>query len=1209
MIGRTAGVFLLLFSTPALWAQSYHFQNYSVEHGLAQSTILATLQDQNGYLWIATDGGGVSRFDGLSFETFTVEDGLTNNAVSSIMEDADGDLWFGTHDGVSRFDGLSFSTLAWPNSAEVAVLDILQTRAGGVWLATNRGLFEYDGVAVTRFRPELTDLAEGVDSLFEDRDGRLWIGTATGVVASFDGSAVKSFGVESGLPTGRVHDILEDRSGRLWIAGRSGTGRLQDGVFESFSLGDMVERRDVRALTVTEDGTLWFGTNGGGLCRYDADELRCMTEASGLSSNFIWSLTEDREGGLWIGTYRGGIDRFSGERFVRLPTEEGLETDIVRAVLEDRKGRLWFGTFRGGVAMWDGERLTRYTTRDGLASDFVLTIFEDHTSNLWFGTFDGVSRFDGTRFTNYHEEDGVPDRVIRAISQDAAGQIWIGGNSGGVSVIDGDRVRRFTREDGLSDNHINAFAPGSSGVFWIATAGGISRWENRELTPFDTGSPPIQQAYAILEDRVGYLWIAEYGRGLRRCPGSGGIGGSCQSFTRRDGLVSNAVVSLALDMNGYLWAGTEGGISRFDLPKFETDGEIVFKNYGPEDGFSAVECIQNAILVDTKEDIWFGTVAGAYRYRAREDSNHSIAPLTRVTDLRIFYEHVNWREFGGGSHGNNLPENLALPDDRNHLTFDFLGLSLASPSRVRYRHMLEGWDPEWSLPSLERQATYQHLPPGSYEFLVKAESADRLWSATPASYRFTILPPFWRTGWFVAVSLASTIVLLLGLVKVGVWRVEKQRRHLEEQIAQSTAALRVEKEKVERVNDELEQRVAERTGELVQTNASLRDQIARAAKLEDELLNARKLESIGVLAGGIAHDFNNLLTAMLGNISLARRINGAQGPSEELLSEAQTACHRAAELTEQLLTFSKGGLPIKNNVRLSELVPETSEFALRGSNVRCELELPSGLWQIHADSGQIGQVIHNLLLNAAQSMPGGGVVRVACSNCEIAANEIAKVEAGPYVELSVEDHGVGIRKEDLPRIFDPYFTTKGEGSGLGLASAYSIVNKHGGAFKVDSDPERGTTVRVYLPASTSATGAEEAPDPTPLRRFSGAGRILVMDDDESIQRTAKKILSRFGYDVSLAADGEAAVALFRRAAASSDGFDLVIMDLTVPAGMGGKEAVAKLKEIAPDVKVVVSSGYSSDPVMAAYREHGFCDVLPKPFEAGSLGALVERVLK
>ncbi len=551
---------------------------------------------------------------------------------------------------------------------------------------------------------------------------------------------------------------------------------------------------------------------------------------------------------------------------------------------------------------------------------------------------------------------------------------------------------------------------------------------------------------------------------------------------------------------------------------------------------------------------------------------------------------------------------MELPDDRNHLTFDFLGLSLASPNRVRYRYLLEGWDTEWSLPSPERQATYQRLPPGRYDFRVKADNGDGLWSSAPANYSFTILPPFWRTGWFVSVSLASTIVLVLGLVKVGVWRVEKQRRHLEDQIAHSTAALRIEKEKVERVNDELEQRVSERTGELVQTNASLRDQIARAAKLEDELLNARKLESLGVLAGGIAHDFNNLLTAMLGNISLARRINGDEAPTEALLSEAQNACRRAAELTDQLLTFSKGGLPIKSNLGLTELIPETSDFALRGSNVRCELEIASGLWRVHADSGQIGQVIHNLLLNAAQAMPGGGVVRVVCSNSEVTANELAQVEPGPYVVLSVEDHGVGIQKENLQRIFDPYFTTKGDGAGLRLASAYSIVKKHGGAFQVESDPERGTKIRVYLPALTSTADAEEVPDAPPARSFSGAGRILVMDDEESIQRAANNILTVFGYEVTLAADGEAAIALFRRAAASSAGFDLVIMDLTVPAGMGGKEATAKLIEIEPDVKVVVSSGYSSDPVMASYREHGFCDVLPKPFDAG-LGALMERVLK
>ena len=210
-----------------------------------------------------------------------------------------------------------------------------------------------------------------------------------------------------------------------------------------------------------------------------------------------------------------------------------------------------------------------------------------------------------------------------------------------MSIIDGDRVRRFGQEKELGDNYINAFLAGSGGVFWIATPGGVSRYENRTLTPFETSGPPIRQTFALLEDGVGYLWIAAYGHGLHRCPVRGGIEGSCQNFTRRDGLVSDAVVSLALDRKGYLWAGTEGGISRFDIQRFESTGEVVFKNYGPDDGFIALQCIQNAIVVDEKGDVWFGTTAGAYRYPTRESSNPSIAPLTRVTDLRISYENIN----------------------------------------------------------------------------------------------------------------------------------------------------------------------------------------------------------------------------------------------------------------------------------------------------------------------------------------------------------------------------------------------------------------------------------------------------------------------------------------------------------------------------------------------------------------------------------------
>lgn len=1201
---------MLLLLSHRVFADEHYFQNYSVEDGLPQSKVTFALQDRQGYLWIATDGGGVSRFDGFEFETFSTAEGLADSSVLCILEDGDGNLWFGTNRGLSRYDGRGFVSVG-AGSSFGPVYALIEDDDRHLWVGAERGVFELPKGSAS-FEARFADLeavANGVHSLLEDGSGRLWLGTGDGVVR-FDEGDVTYFGAEQGLPGDLVNVIIEDHRGDIWFGTSGGAARYDGNRFEALTMEQGLRHNDVRALLETHDGVLWIATDGGGVCRFDGEEVKCLTESNGLSSNFVWSLTEDREGNLWISTYRGGIDRYSGDRFVRFSPPGGFGGDVVRSILEDRKGNLWFGTLRNGAARWDGETLTQFTTRDGLMSDFVLTVFEDRDFDLWFGTFQGISRFDGRSFRSFGVAEGLPDRVVRAIQQDEEGHIWIGTNVGGVSIYDGENFRNFSIADGLTDDRITALARGKAGVMWIGSQDGLTKYTDGRFVDFgaELGIRPRNISH-LIDDGADRLWIGEYGRGIHRCPveieDEEGAPTRCLSFTSEDGLIHDSVVSMAFDGAGYLWVGTENGVSRFDLHLYERTGKKVFKNYETTEGFTGIECINKAIYRDQRGDLWFGTVAGAFRYRPAEDRFNTVEPLTGITNVRLFFEDVNWGAAGV------LREEGRLEHDENHLTFDFLGISLTAPSKVRYRYRLDGWDDAWSPTTAERQATYQKLPPGHYAFHVEARNGDGVWNDRPATFAFAIVPPFWRTGWFAALSVMSLVMAVLGFVKVRLWQLEEQRRVLQVCIEESTRALRKEKEKVESINAELEDRVAQRTEELVGANETLRKEMEQRERLEDALLNARKLESLGLLAGGIAHDFNNLLTAVLGNISLARQITSSGDRASGLLGEAEKASYRARDLTQQLLTFSKGGQPIKKLVPVEELVREAAGFALRGSNVKSHFQILNSLWAVDADQGQISQVIHNLVLNAAQAMPEGGIVEIGCRNIVVGSEEI-QLRAGKYMVISVEDRGAGIKKEDLQRVFDPYFTTKTGGVGLGLATAYSIVKKHDGLIKVDTHLGSGTAFHVYLPASDLVTdgsdsrasgGDSEGP------RATQRSKILVMDDEEAVRRVAQEALKRFGYHVELAADGETAVELYRRAAEAGDPFALVIMDLTVPAGMGGKKAIGELRQLNPKVRAVVSSGYSNDPVMSEFAEHGFCDVLPKPFSAEALQALVVRALK
>jgi len=371
------------------------------------------------------------------------------------------------------------------------------------------------------------------------------------------------------------------------------------------------------------------------------------------------------------------------------------------------------------------------------------------------------------------------------------------------------------------------------------------------------------------------------------------------------------------------------------------------------------------------------------------------------------------------------------------------------------------------------------------------------------------------------------------------------------------------------------------------------EEVTHRKTMEEELLKAQKLESIGVLAGGIAHDFNNLLTAIMNNLFLMKNHINPEEQVYDWIKATEKAAVRAQGLTQQLLTFSKGGAPVKGLIDIRELVSDSISIALRGSNVGCEYVIPDDIWHIEADAGQMNQAINNILINAGQSMPEGGTITINCENVIVGTENNLTLKEGNYIKISIEDQGTGISGEHLPRIFDPYFTTKQKGSGLGLSTTYSIIKKHHGHINAESELGAGTVFNIYLPASTETLKIKKPAEDVPE---TGTGKVLVMDDNELVRDSLGQMLFSIGYVVEFASDGKEAVDIYKNAMASGHLFNAVIMDLTIPGGMGGKEAVRELLKIDPHVKAIVSSGYSYDPIMSKYRDYGFRAVLKKPYK-------------
>jgi nitrogen-specific signal transduction histidine kinase/CheY-like chemotaxis protein len=395
----------------------------------------------------------------------------------------------------------------------------------------------------------------------------------------------------------------------------------------------------------------------------------------------------------------------------------------------------------------------------------------------------------------------------------------------------------------------------------------------------------------------------------------------------------------------------------------------------------------------------------------------------------------------------------------------------------------------------------------------------------------------------------------------------------------------------------------------ISRNISRRKQLEKELKdMEHHMMHVQKIESLGVLAGGIAHDFNNILTGIIGNISYARKHIDESSKAYFILQSAEKAASRAGDLSNQLLTFAKGGQPVKKIVSIKQILQESASFVLHGTNVSCNVSLPDDIQAVNIDEGQISQALNNIIINASQAMPGGGTITIRAENATLDTSNFMGLASGGYIRLSIADEGCGISDEDQRRIFDPYFTTKAGGSGLGLATTHSIITRHGGHIGVSSVINFGTTFEILLPACDRSMAP---PDIVATQKASCATSglsVLVMDDEEIIRDMTRFILKDLGYRVQTCVKGDEAIVMYKSAASIGEPYSAVIMDLTIPGGMGGREAAHHILNFDPHACLIVSSGYSNDPVMAEYAEYGFSAILQKPYNEEGISTVLSTVL-
>jgi signal transduction histidine kinase/ligand-binding sensor domain-containing protein/ActR/RegA family two-component response regulator len=1230
----------------ALFAQELQFRHLGVEDGLANAWVWSILRDSRGFMWFGT-ATGLSRYNGYSMEIYRHRLGdstsIADQNVITLYEDRVGTLWVGTRSGLSRYDPArnAFTNYMLQPGLELVsrrrVYTIYEDTRRTLWVGTTSGLYRFDRA---RGREELVRLPTPPDSalnalnvvqaIWEDGRRHLWIGTERSGLLDFDPATGRTRlyrhdpADPKSLPDNDIRAIVADGAGRLWL-GMYNVGLVQ----LDPATGRMIRYRHdpgnprslgidrIRRLTPDGRGGLWIGTENGGLDHFDPatgvfEHARAdPNDPARLHSNSIWALYRDTRDVLWVGTFSGGVSvqRPSSGGLRHFASRQGDSTSIslhsVLGFAEDRSGDVWVATDGGGLNRLDPRTglFRSYTTHNSnLDSDAVLAVAAEPGGAVWVATWQGgISRLDPStgRFTAYTTANSdIAEDNIFSLCYDRAGRLWVGTWRTGLLLFDPAR-RSFIRfaigRTGLQSqlwlirelrDGILALGTLDNGVLIFDPAtGSMSRYLGDQG---DVNALSSSEIRALLEAPDGSIWIGT-AAGLDRLDRRTG---RVAHYEQSSGLPGGPISALAQDAAGDLWVGTDQGITRLQLRTGHS------WQYNAADGLGR-DFNPRAYFQARDGTMYFGGNGGFDQVRPTGILQNARRPPVVFTGFQLFNHPVT---IGGA--GSPLKQHISvtraitLDHSQSVFTIEFAALDFTAPAKNQYAYRLEAFDRDWIYAGGAHAATYTSLPPGRYLFHVKASNNDGVWNDEGASLAITVLPPFWSTWWFrvlVLLALAGTVALLLESAR-------RRHRYLADNVLEILGAM--QRFSGGDYSVALDVHSDDSIGKLRQGFNTV---VADRRHTDEELRQSQKMEAIGRLAGGVAHDFNNLLTAIKGNAELALTDLEAPATVREELQEVQRAAERAGSLTRQLLAFSRKQILQPRVLSLNEVIEETGRLLQRtvGEDIELKIELEPALGRVRADPGQIEQVLVNLVVNARDAMPRGGVLTIETHNADRAVGERGEAIAEPQTSLVVRDTGTGIAPSIREHIFEPFFTTKepGKGTGLGLSTVYGIVKQSGGYVSVDTAPGVGSAFTVYLPRVPEP---ERVADGGPVEvAAAGAATILLVEDEDAVRRLASRVLERNGYTVLTAACGEDALKLLDGGRA---GIDLLLTDVVMP-GMSGRELAERLLPRMPGIRLLYTSGYTEDAIVRHGVSGQGTAFLEKPFTPSDLLRKVREVLQ
>lgn len=1084
-------------------------------------------------------------------------------------------------------------------------------------------------------------------------DGLLYLSARKGLYTYDPASGRLERHRPDGMPPGKVLTVCRSWSDdALWVVGESWIGRLDRGVFTLTAdrLHIPLPPHDVACFAIADRHEGVFVGNASRALHFDVQSgvIAPLPRSSGLAGEGLTGGAHDREGTLWFTGLRG-VSHLVTRRFLHFDSSDGLMDDETSAILLRRDGSVVLGHENGLTFLEDEPRQVALSDR-GVDIARIMDLHEDENGTIWMAVDrHGLARLapDG-RQTWFRAEQGL-DSQVYAVHRDRQGTLWAGALAGLYRLEDGTFVKHPLRplDRGRHSPFVRRIVEDEDGTLFVVTgSAGVYALQDSVMTCWRWQGDLARGLYnagfyTALRGPGGSLWVGT-SRGLYVAEGD-----RLAPSTAPGPVIENPIYAMAKDDQDRYWFGTDAGVCRWD-------GRLEW--FTPREGLLGSEVNRDALKIDAQGRVWVGTERGVSVYSDRLDLPPLAEPLLEFTGFESSsrtWPATGRIELGSRDNGltalfrvvsySNRPglgvqarvEGLdrdwqqplapdvrrlrltSLPPGDYRLRLRLVtgngptGPEIISPTIAVARPLTARW---WFIALLlagaaavVRTLTLLHANRRHADNLrseVAARTAElraseeqqrdetRRFAATLHGLSEGVLT-LDRGGRITLANAAAGEILGRGAGELAGLFAEEIVPGYAELLAGVQDTFEMKAPDGTTLWLEMSSSpVTSRDGRLLGSVLVLRDVTARRRR-EDELARSQKLESLGLLAGGLAHDFNNLLTIILGNVEMAAETATASAAGQPHLQRAGQAAQRARALTDQLLTFARGGAPQRQSLDLAALVDDVALLALSGARHTCTMALDADLWRVDADPGQMSQVVGNILINARQAMPDGGAVVVTGRNVPADASPLDGRES---VLLEIRDDGPGIPRNLLGRIFDPYFTTKDEGSGLGLAIAYSIIKRHDGLLQVESQPGRGATFRIHLPRGGLAAADVETANATRSEAATLAGRrVLVMDDEADVRSLLSHMLQRMGASVELTADGEQAVAAYARARDEERPFDVVLCDLTIAGGQGGCETVRRLQQLDPAARAVAMSGYSHDAALADHASHGFAAALQKPF--------------